>query len=83
MLGWAGRITWAFRERNGLTSRHSYLAPCEDLSFSERYYVLLRPLPAGHHTIHIACGFGLPLFLDVYYNLTVPGSGEDEHCERR
>ena len=37
------------------------------------YYLMLAPLPAGQHTIHIAAANSSPWSLDVTYDLTVKG----------
>jgi hypothetical protein len=41
------------------------------LSISDGYYVILAPLSAGQHTIHLRSGPADSPFCDVYYNLTV------------
>ena len=43
------------------------------LSASDGFYVILKPLSAGKHTIHLRGGPADSPFCDVYYNLTVKG----------
>lgn len=43
------------------------------LSVSDGYYVILAPLSAGKHTIHLRGGPAESPFCDVYYDLTVEG----------
>ncbi len=40
---------------------------------ADGYYVMLAPLPAGRHTIHIRGGTADAPWFEVYYNLTVQG----------
>jgi hypothetical protein len=56
------------------------------LSISDGFYVMLAPLSAGKHTIHLRCGPADSPFLDVYYNLTVRGGKEakkEDKCNDR
>lgn len=48
------------------------------LSISDGFYVMLAPLSAGEHTIHIRCGPTDAPFCDVYYNLTVEGGKKNK-----
>lgn len=50
---------------------YPYYAEGWHLSVSDGYYVMLAPLLAGAHTIHIRTGPAESPFCDVYYNLTV------------
>ncbi len=43
------------------------------LSVSDGYYVMLAPLSAGPHTLHLRTGPADTPFCDVYYNLSVTG----------
>ena len=54
------------------------------LSVSDGYYVMLAPLPAGRHTIHIRTGPIDDPFCDVYYNITVKHDKcDDDHPHDR
>lgn len=56
-----------------------FLAPCGGDSpagiyspgIDDGYYVLLKPLPVGEHTLHFTAMLPLPFSLDVTYHLTV------------
>jgi hypothetical protein len=52
---------------------YPYYAEGWHLSVSDGYYVMLAPLSAGLHTIHIRTGPVDSPFCDVYYNLTIHG----------
>jgi len=52
---------------------YPYYAKGWHLSTSDGYYVILKPLSAGKHTIHLRGGPADSPFCDVTYNLTVRG----------
>jgi len=78
------RFTSQLFQFTGASELQGSLDPCvtgsPQLGVSDGYWLMLRPLAVGQHTLHFTGGATGGFVTDVTYTLTIePGKGDDAH----